>query len=222
MGLEKKVKSVSMTQVEDYAEILFESTPSAIFAVDKDKKIVAWNKKAEEITGYSKQEILGKECLVFSEFPCKEKCGLYAEDVEKPILGKECTIITKDGKALSISKNVDLLKDKGGNIIGGVENFVDITERKKENEELKSSEERLKLLFEFAPDAYYLNDLKGTFIDGNRAAEEMIGYKRQELIGKSFMKLNLLSLKQLPKAAKSLAKSALGKSTGPDEYIMTG
>ncbi len=222
MGLEKKVKSMRATQVEDYAEILFESTPSAIFSVDKDKKIVAWNKKAEEITGYSKQEILGKECFIFAEHPCKEKCGLYAEDVEKPILDKECIIKTKDGKALSISKNVDLLKGKDGNIIGGVENFVDITERKKENEELKSSEERLKLLFESAPDAYYLNDLKGTFIDGNRAAEELIGYKRQELIGKSFLKLNLLSFNQMPKAAKNLAKNALGKSTGPDEFIIKG
>jgi len=222
MGLEKKVKSMSATLVEDYAEILFESTPSAIFAVDKEKKIVAWNKKAEEITGYSKQEILGKECLVFSGYPCKEKCGLYAEDVEKPILEEECIIKTKDGKALSILKNVDLLKGKDGNIIGGVANFVDITERKKANEELKSSEERLKLLFESAPDAYYLNDLKGTFIDGNKAAEELIGYKRQELIGKSFMKLNLLSFNQMPKAAKNLAKNALGKSTGPDEFIIKG
>ncbi len=183
---------------------------------------LAWNNQKSLLLFYSMQEIIGKECFVFAEHPCKEKCGLYAEDVEKPILDKECIIKTKDGKALSISKNVDLLKDKGGNVIGGVENFVDITERKKENEELKSSEERLKLLFESAPDAYYLNDLKGTFIDGNKAAEELIGHKRQELIGKSFLKLNLLSLDQLPRAAKSLAKSALGKPTGPDEYIMKG
>lgn len=46
-------------------------------------------------------------------------------------------------------------------------------EKRKSEQELKNSEERLRILFEFAPDAYYLNDLKGRFIDGNKAAEEI-------------------------------------------------
>jgi len=97
---------------------------------------------------------------------------------------------------------------------------VDITERKRAEEELRKSEERFKLIFEYAPDAYYLNDLKGNFIDGNKAAEKMTGYKREELIGGSFLKLNLLPLDQLPKAAKLLANNAMGRPTGPDEFIL--
>ncbi|MCW3993438.1 MAG: PAS domain S-box protein [Candidatus Bathyarchaeota archaeon] len=96
----------------------------------------------------------------------------------------------------------------------------DITERKKMDEELKSSRERLSILFEYAPDAYYLNDLKGNFIDGNKAAEELTGYSRSELIGKSFLKLKLLPRSELPKAAKLLIKNALGKPTGPDELTL--
>jgi len=96
----------------------------------------------------------------------------------------------------------------------------DITERKKMDEELKSSRERLNILFEFAPDAYYLNDLRGNFIDGNRAAEELTGYNKSELIGKSFLKLKLLPRSQMLKAAKLLAKNALGKPTGPDEFVL--
>ncbi|MFQ5474113.1 MAG: PAS domain S-box protein, partial [Dehalococcoidia bacterium] len=80
---------------------------------------------------------------------------------------------------------------------------------------------RLRILFEFAPDACYLNDLKGTFIDGNRAAEELTGYAREELIGGSFLKMHLLSARQVPKAAARLAQSALRKPTGPDEFILT-
>lgn len=96
----------------------------------------------------------------------------------------------------------------------------DITERKKMDEELKSSRERLNILFEFAPDAYYLNDLKGNFIDGNKAAEELTGYNKSELVGKSFLKLKLLPRSQMPKAAKLLAKNALGRPTGPDELTL--
>ena len=96
----------------------------------------------------------------------------------------------------------------------------EITERKKAEEEIRDSEERLKILFEFAPDAYYLNDLIGTLIDGNRLAEKLTGYKREELVGKSFLKLNLLPPNQMLKAAALLAKNAMGKSTGPDEFTL--
>lgn len=97
---------------------------------------------------------------------------------------------------------------------------ADIAERKRVEEELKLSEERLRILFEYAPDGYYLNDLKGTFIDGNKQAEKITGYKREELIGKSFLKLNLLSLQQIPKAAMALARNLVGQPTGPDEFVL--
>jgi PAS domain S-box-containing protein/putative nucleotidyltransferase with HDIG domain len=96
----------------------------------------------------------------------------------------------------------------------------DITERKKAEEELRDSEERLKILFDYAPDAYYINDSRGRFIDGNKAAERVIGYKREELIGKSFLKLKLLSISDIPKAAKLLAKNVMGLPTGPDELVL--
>ncbi|MFC2128244.1 PAS domain S-box protein [Bacteroidota bacterium] len=96
----------------------------------------------------------------------------------------------------------------------------DITDRKQMNEILKNSEERLRIIFESAPDAIYLNDLKGKFLDGNKSAEDILGYKKEELIGKSFLKLNLLSTNQIPKAIKSMAKSVQGKKTGPDEFIL--
>jgi len=86
---------------------------------------------------------------------------------------------------------------------------------------LEKSEENFRVLFKFAPDAYYLNDLQGTFINGNRAAEELLGYKKEALIGKNFLELNLLSTDQLSKAAEVLGKNLQGKETGPDEFILT-
>jgi PAS domain S-box-containing protein len=66
----------------------------------------------------------------------------------------------------------------------------------------------------------YLHDVKGTFVDGNTAAEDLTGYKRNELIGKSFLKLKLLPLTQIPKAVKLLAENVLGRPTGPNELIL--
>ena len=97
---------------------------------------------------------------------------------------------------------------------------VELSERKRAEESAKSSEERFRVLFEDAPDAYYLNDLTGTFVDSNRAAEKMTGYKKEELIGKNFLRLNLLSPMQIVKAAGLLGKNVLGRPTGPDEFTL--
>ena len=83
------------------------------------------------------------------------------------------------------------------------------------------SEERLKTLFECAPDAYYLIDMQGNLVNGNRAAEEIIGYKIQELIGKNLLTSRFLTPDQIPRAAEVLAKNELGNATGPDEFLLT-
>jgi PAS domain S-box-containing protein len=83
---------------------------------------------------------------------------------------------------------------------------------------IKESEEKFKMLFENAPDAYYINDLKGVFIDGNKKAEEITGYKKEELVGNSFIKL--LDIKQMARAKSLLSENLKGHSTGPDELVL--
>jgi len=79
--------------------------------------------------------------------------------------------------------------------------------------------EDLNVIFEHAPDAYFLYDLEGYFIDGNLMAEKLSGYKLEELIGKSFLKLRLLSPTGIIKAAKHFSQNARGKPTGPSVFV---
>jgi len=82
------------------------------------------------------------------------------------------------------------------------------------------SEERFKVIFEYAPDGYYLSDLKGCFLDGNRAAEKIIGFHKEDIIGKSYLSLGILPNSQIAKAAALLVKNAMGRPTGPDEFVL--
>ena len=120
------------------------------------------------------------------------------------------------------NKTKDQLIDELENKLQRISELEELYSKSVLNEdELKASEERMKILFEYAPDAYYLSNIKGELVDGNKAAEKMVGYKKEELIGKNFSDLKILPKNQLPLALKNLALNALGFPTGPDEFTLT-
>ena len=183
----------------------------------KDFIIKDFNRAAEKIEKVKKEDIIEKNVL--KVFPGVKDFGLFKvfQEVYKTGMPQHHPIsLYKDQRITGWRENY-IYKLPSGEIVAV---YDDITERKKAEEQIKDSEERLKILFDYAPDAYYISDLKGNFIDGNLAAERVIGYKREELIGSSFLKLKLLSLADAAKAAKLLVKNLRGQPTGPDEFIL--
>ncbi|ORJ58715.1 PAS domain-containing sensor histidine kinase [Geothermobacter hydrogeniphilus] len=123
-------------------ELLLRTMPSGLFLVDTDQRVVYWNSEAERITGYSAEEALGRHCSFLEGVECGRGCGLYSPTVEKPVIGAICTIYTKAGDSLIISKNIDYLR-KDGEIVGGIESFIDVTEQKKLEAALRRQSEQL-------------------------------------------------------------------------------
>lgn len=130
----RRLAEENLKRAKEYAEQIFRLTPSAIFTVDKDRIVTTWNRRAQEITGFSQEEVVGKLCTVFAVEPCESACGLFGPDIQKPIIGRECTIRRKDGRIVYILKNADNIRDANGAVIGGIESFEDITERKRIDE----------------------------------------------------------------------------------------
>jgi len=84
-----------------------------------------------------------------------------------------------------------------------------------------SWDDRLRTLFELALDPCCLWDQEGRFVDSNRAAEELLGRDKEELIGKTLAASGLLPEEQIPKATSSLQSSVRGEVTGPVELTVT-
>ena len=70
---------------------------------------------------------------------------------------------------------------------------------------------------ESAPGGVYMNDLEGNFLYGNLKAEELLGYRREELLDRNFLVLNIIAEDSLSKAAELLKENIECRSTGPDE-----
>jgi len=216
---ERKKAEKSLQESEEKYRLLIESSDAAITFFDRNGTYLFLNKIAAGWLDGKPEDYVGK--TVYDAFP-KDAAEMFVERFRRIMKSGVAETIEERVESLDLwtSSNLQPVRDQNGNVIGVQIVTHDVTERRKAEEELRSSEDRLKVIFEFAPDAFYLNDLKGNFMDGNKAAEELTGYTRSELIGKSFLKLKLLSRKQVMKAAKLLVKNALGKSTGPDEFVL--
>jgi len=208
----------TLRQSEDKYRNLFENARDTILMYDLKGTLSSVNRRAEDY-GFRQDQLIGKN--IFKFIPKKYRSRLIKElsDMARGNHTEgEIEIITPMGK-ISVEYRSNPLWE-GDKIIGAQTILRDVTERKKAEELVRSSQERLRIIFEYAPDAYYLSDLKGNFVDGNRAAEQITGYNRSELIGKSFLTLKLLPRSEVQRALKLLSRNLLGKPTGPDEFVL--
>ena len=113
------------------------------------------------------------------------------------------------------------LHDDAGEIVGICGIARDITDLKQAEAALEESEERFRMLFDHAPDAYILADMQGEIIDCNQATEELAGYGREELIGNNFACLPWLDFRQQVRLADLLAQTARGEVMGPVDFTLT-
>jgi PAS domain S-box-containing protein len=124
---EKKAQE-DIKNAREYAELINRVTPSCTFTIDTNHRITSWNERIAHLTGFTDEEAIGNKCLF-----CQSRihdCLLLNKNISKPIYGFETKIITKFGQEKIVSKNFDVLKNSKGEIIGGIESFEDITQRK--------------------------------------------------------------------------------------------
>jgi len=194
------------------------------FQTDQDGHITFCNDFFLDMFGWNRNEVMGTDWFdVF--IPRGKKSAIKklfsrALDDEEGGENFPCPLLTREGELRQVILNNTPLRDPLGNIIGLSSIGEDITERRRAEEEHRTSEERLQILFEYAPDAYFLSDISGNFIDCNRAAEELLGYPKDEMLKKNLFKSGLLSPDHIPRAISLLARHIDGEPTGPEELVL--
>ncbi len=116
-------------QIQEHYQIILDSIADGVFTVNLDLCITSFNRSAEEITGISREEAIGRQCFeVLRASVCETECIIRQTiETENPIVNKPVFIIRADNKRIPISVTTALLKDSKGGIIGGVETFRDLT-----------------------------------------------------------------------------------------------
>jgi len=111
-------------------KIILQSIADGVFTVDRNWHITSFSPAAEKITGWSRDEVLGRPCSdVFRSDYCGEDCPiamcLYSG---QPVSSQVVTITSREGRKIPVSVSASPLADNEGNIIGGVETFRDLTD----------------------------------------------------------------------------------------------
>jgi len=112
-----------------YFPLIFDAISQGIFTINSDGRITSFNRKAEEITGYKGEEVVGMPCCdIFQTDICEEDCTLkHSIRTGQQIEDREVTILTKDGRRLPIAISTAALINDHGLVLGGVEMFRDLS-----------------------------------------------------------------------------------------------
>ncbi len=121
-------------------DVILDSINEGVFTVGLDWRITSFNRAAEQITGVSRNDAIGRACSdVFHADICEKDCALRRTFVTgKSTINATAYIISNRGRRVPIRISAAILKDSDGKAIGGVETFQDLSQVEQLQKELKS------------------------------------------------------------------------------------
>src|SRR5262249_13241327 len=159
---------------------LVESSDDAIVGKTLEGVIVAWNRGAERVYGYSAAEAVGRSIamLVPPELPNELPAIMERIRLGESLSHYETVRVCKDGKRIDVWLTISPIRNSAGHLTGASVISRDITDQKRAGEKFEA-------LLESAPDAMVIVQEQGHIVLVNVQAERLFGYSRQELLGQS-------------------------------------
>jgi PAS domain S-box-containing protein len=162
----------------------------AICMLDREGHVVSWNTGAQQIKGYSADEIVGQH---FSRFftPDDQAKQVPERNLREAEATGRCASegwrVRKSGERFWALAVLQPIRDHAGHLIGFAKITRDLTERMATQERLLESERRFRLLVEGVIDyAIYMLDPSGIITNWNAGAQRLKGYSADEIIGQHF------------------------------------
>ena len=167
-----------------------QSRDYALFVLDPNGIIATWNAGAQLIKGYRADEIIGRHFSLFYEIEAVAR-GWPKYELEMAAaqghFEDEGWRVRKDGTRFWASVVITAVLDAEGTLVGFSKITRDLTVRKQQEEVLRQSEERFRLMIDGVLDyAIYTLDCEGIVTSWNSGAERIKGYSRDEIIGQHF------------------------------------
>ena len=170
-----------------YLALLMENVSDIIISQDKDLHIVTWNKAAEDIYGFSADEMIGHTIPEMLHFDLQDisRDEFFNILHQQGIWRGEANVVNRFGVPLTILSTVSTLKDPEGRLTGYLSVSKDITEKKRAEEKLRESELFYRNLFVHSLDGVLITDPGGVVKFASPSVTTIFGYTPKEIIGRT-------------------------------------
>ena len=193
--LEERIKQAT-AEIQD----LYDNAPSGYHSLDKNGCFLQINQTELNWLGYTRNEVIGRP---FSDFVTEKGLSIFQQNYPAFkqrgwLRDMEMEFLRKDGSTFYTLVNAVAIKDDAGNYLMSRSSLIDITDRKKADEALKSSETKYRQLFENMNDGFSLQEIitdengqpvDFRYLDANNLFERHSGLSPKNLIGKTAREL---------------------------------
>ncbi len=185
---------------------IIEFFPDATFVIDKNRKVIAWNRALEKLTGVPKADMLGKGDYAYSvpfygeprpilidligaAHPEEEKFYEYVtKRADGAIYAEVFVPSLNSGAGAHLWVTASPLQDNEGNVYGAIESVRDVTDRKLAEQALQRSEAQYRALIETTNTGFLIIDKTGRVLDANQEYVRLTGHlKLDEILGRSVL-----------------------------------
>ncbi|NYB52613.1 MAG: PAS domain S-box protein [Methanobacteriaceae archaeon] len=173
----------TLKQARDYNRSLIEVSLDPLVTIGADGKITDVNRATENVTGYSRDELIGTDFSYYFTQPEKAREGYEKVFREGVVRDYPLWIQHKDGHTTPVIYNASVYHDENGEVLGVFAAARDITQLKKAEKQLSDSQSQLNSIMEGTPIPKFVIDKHHRIIYWNKALEELSRIDAKDMIG---------------------------------------
>lgn len=191
---QRKQAQDELKKERDFSSAVIETVGSLVVVLDREGRIVRFNRACEQLTGCSFAEVENK--FYWELFILPEEIEPVKAVIAKVVAGEFPNThvnhwVTKDGRQRLVSWANTALLDEEGQPEYVISTGLDVTDRRKAEAAVREGHNVLRAVIEGTPDAIFVKDLDGRYIMANSSAAGFLGKTAEEIIGKSDTELYL-------------------------------
>ena len=182
-----------LREQREWFRVTLSSIGDAVITTDMRGSITFLNPVAELLTGWQFQDALGQPVEIIFNIINETTLQRAENPIEKVLrdgvvvgLANHTALIARNGKQTAIEDSAAPIKDPAGKVSGAVMVFHDVTRRRRAEDALRASEERLRAMFNHAAVGIAVARLGGQFLEVNNKFADILGYSVAELQQQTF------------------------------------
>jgi len=189
---ERKIAEAEQTRVAKELQTFIDTANAPIFGIDDQGLVNEWNNKAVEITGFTRDEVMGQDLV--KVYITEEYRSSVKEVLDDALNGTEAAnfefpLFTKDEKRVEVLLNATTRRDATGRAVGVICVGQDITARKQIEEEMTRVAKELQTFIDTANAPIFGIDAKGCVNEWNNKAAAITGFSRHEVMGQDLVEV---------------------------------